>query len=114
MFRKKPATVQSEPTNLDAVIKRLDHIENSLRWLIEQNNTKRLTQPTAEKIEYTNAIPPRRKMKVVNGHKRWTQNDLLLLIELDSKGLSGDSIAQAMGRTRRAVHSKLSNLKLNK
>ena len=119
---KKQTSVQPEPINLEAVIKRLDHIENSLRWIIN-NMPRKQVEPTVDMSKmtttaaalqtpkYTNAVPPRRIIKTENGHKRWTEGDMLLLIELEARGLTGEQIAKTMGRTRRSIHTKLSQLR---
>lgn len=64
------------------------------------------SQPAAPAAEP--AQPSRRKLK---GSRRWTERDESDLIAGVARGLDYDTIAEGLGRTRKAVENKISEMK---
>lgn len=106
---KKQSSVQPEPANLDAIIKRLDNMQQALLWLVKHNNgatgTGRVSDPTVETLAPAPQVRTTRRAQ--NHRLRWTQAEIARAIELDNMGINHAEIAKALGRTRRAVNQAL-------
>ena len=58
-------------------------------------------------IPTTRATSIPKNTSVPRKHKRWTEEETLKALKLRKRGVSGEAIARELGRTVRAVYSRL-------